>query len=257
MKNIFFHKNTLLLIIIFSCIVFPKINPCSICDLPLEQSFSIDVWGNQFHTYHEAEGIFCYSCSRIISQKITNGGYIFEDGRHLCSLCNVSAIHKSSDIKNSFDSVLEQLKLVGITGLSNKIPINLLNMHNLNNLNNFSHSNTKGYTEIVLTNDKKIHYASISILSGLPKIEFEAILAHELLHIWIKKNNINLDSKKEEGFCNLGSYLIYKNHNTKISKIHLQSMENNNDPIYGLEYRKIKKTLKNRGWENLIKSLLN
>ena len=42
------------------------------------------------------------------------------------------------------------------------------------------------------------HYSFWS--QSQPKIEFEAVLAHELLHVWIKKNNIKLPKNKEEGF---------------------------------------------------------
>ena len=64
---------------------------------------------------------------------------------------------------------------------------------------------------------------------GLPKIEFEAVLAHELLHVWINHNKIDLSFEEEEGFCNLGRYLIYNNDQTHFSNIHLKAMEKNQD----------------------------
>ena len=104
---------------------------------------------------------------------------------------------------------------------------------------------------------KSINPYHISLLYGLPKIEFEAVLAHELLHVWIHENNINLESQLIEGFCNLGSYLIYNNDNTHFSTIHLQAMSNYKDIIYGQGYREMKSELENIGWKQLIANLKN
>ena len=64
-------------------------------------------------------------------------------------------------------------------------------------------------------------------MDNIPEIQFQAILAHELLHVWLYKNSINLEYDKMEAFCNLGS-LVYKNDGTKFSNIHLLSFEKNN-----------------------------
>ena len=83
------------------------------------------------------------------------------------------------------------------------------------------------------------------------------MLAHELLHVWLHQNKIRLSPETEEGFCNVGRYLIYQNDQTHFATIHLQAMENDPDPIYGAEYRKMKIKLKQKGWKNLILHLLN
>ena len=71
---------------------------CSICIHDLDNEFSIDAWGNAFHPFHEKDGIFCNSCSRIISQTLTKGGYEYSDGRYLCSLCKITSINDDSSI---------------------------------------------------------------------------------------------------------------------------------------------------------------
>ena len=47
--------------ILFCTILFANPKNCSICLQPLYNTFSVDVWGNSFHTAHEQEGVFCYS----------------------------------------------------------------------------------------------------------------------------------------------------------------------------------------------------
>ena len=86
-------------------------------------------------------------------------------------------------------------------------------------------------------------------------IEFEAVLAHELLHVWIYRNHITLQTDIAEGLCNLGSALIYKNDGTYFSNIHLQAMEKDPHSIYGDGYRHMKIQLEKLGWDCLIKQL--
>ena len=91
----------------------------------------------------------------------------------------------------------------------------------------------------------------------MPKLEFEALLAHELLHVWLNENKIILSSPSTEGFCNLGSYLIYNNDNTHFSTIHLRAMDTYEDLVYGQGYREMKIYLKKLGWKKLISHLQN
>ena len=247
--------------LVFSCnfLLANSLN-CTICLLPLDRTFSIDAWGNAFHTGHEDKGIFCHSCSRIISQGVTQGGYIYSDGRHLCSLCIATAVNSDSGIYSAFRSVIAQFEEIGISDLSINIPIKLVDIHQLNQeAGKLSHAKLKGFTQINPGNgqyefDNKIH---ILILSGLPMIEFEAVLAHELLHVWLHQNQMELSPEAEEGFCNLGRHLIYKNDQTQFSTIHLLAMEKNPDPVYGIEYRKMKAQLEKKGWSNLISYMMN
>ena len=85
--------------------------------------------------------------------------------------------------------------------------------------------------------------------------EFEAVLAHELLHAWLHQNKIKLSLASIEGFCNLGSYLIYKNDNTHFSSIHIKAMATSKDLVYGKGYREMKVQLEKQGWEKLIADL--
>ena len=232
---------------------------CMICLQPLNGEFSMDVWGNSFHSKHEKEGVFCHSCSRIISQGVTQGGYVYSDGRHLCSLCRITAVNDDSVIQTSYQAVITQFEKVGILHIPTDIPIELVNLQQLNNkAREMSHTKLKGFTiidPILRKTNQLINPYNISILFGLPEIEFEAVLAHELLHVWLHQNNIILSSQSTEGFCNLGSYLIYNNDNTHFSNIHLQAMFNFIDTVYGQGYREMKVQLEKIGWKKLLSNL--
>ena len=65
-----------------------------------------------------------------------------------------------------------------------------------------------------------------------------------------------LSLEKTEGFCNLGSSLIYENDSTQFSRIYLQAMESESDPIYGAGFRSMKSKLDELGWNKLLKNMV-
>ena len=148
-----------------------------------------------------------------------------------------------------------------ITNISRNIPINLVHLQQLNqDAGTLSHVSLKGFTRIDPALNKinqSLKTYHIFILFGLPRIEFEAVLAHELLHVWLYQNNVTLSLSSIEGFCNLGRYLIYKNDGSQFSTIHLLAMENSEDFTYGTEYKKMKAQLNKIGWKELISSITN
>ncbi len=228
---------------------------CSICDNKIkDKEYYVDAWGNPFHIYHKKTGTFCECCSRIISQKITNGGYKLNDGRYICSLCDASVIQTKENINKSIDRVIKVLKNNGIDNIDkNEINIELINKIEMSDNYKFHEvEHLKGLTKVNHENKKMFQ---VYILNNLPKIQFEAALAHELLHIWLFKKNITLDKPLMEGFCNLGSYLIYKLDDTKFSKILLLSLENTETNSDAYKYTILKKMMEKHNFKYIINNI--
>lgn len=252
--NLYILKSLLLTSLLFATDLESK-PECSICsNIIKDKEYYVDAWGNPFHMYHKKTGIFCECCSRLISEKITNGGYKLDDGRYICSLCDVSVIKSDDEINNSFDRVLKILEDNGVKGIKKEeLKIQLINRNLMSEQYKFHEvEHLKGLTKVTPSN-KEIF--SIFILNNLPKVQFEAILAHELLHVWLFKKNINLSKTIMEGFCNLGSYLIYNLDNTKFSKIHLLSLENRNNNSNVTEYKILKGIMDKKGFNYLLKNI--
>ena len=132
---------------------------CTICLQPLIEEYSLDAWQNPFHTYHENDGVFCNSCSRIISHGITHGGFRYTDGRHLCSLCQISVVENDSVIQVAYASVHSQLESVGIRNIPLDIPIELINLIELTEKFGIqSHGNLKGFTHQVHEHTNNLSY---------------------------------------------------------------------------------------------------
>tara|TARA_B110000467_G_scaffold157189_1_gene171635 strand:- start:744 stop:1616 length:873 start_codon:yes stop_codon:yes gene_type:complete len=232
---------------------------CSLCLEILKGEYLIDAWGNPFHKEHEKNGIYCSSCSRIISEGVTQGGYNLNDGRFLCSLCQSNIIESIPQINTSKLKVLNLLQEIGIKGIKEEISITLGNRIFLQKTaNEISSSHLKGFTEFSYLDSpfgKLVSKYEIYILDRLPAIEFEAVLAHEYLHVWLYEKNIELPPAEREGFCNLASAYIYENNGTTFSKIHLDSMDKDSHPNYGQGFRMMKFKLEQMGWKRLLHSL--
>ena len=226
---------------------------CDICRGTIDNNYFKDAWGNQYHAYHKKDGNFCATCSRMISVRLTGGGFQFNDGRYMCKLCSASMVDSHEKKLHSTNSVIELLSRKEIYIVEDSIEISLVDKKTLQKaILHLSNHNEETVKAITILNNNKYE---IKILWGLNQLEFEGVLAHELLHVWIDYNNIRLNESKLEGFCNLGSAMVYKYYNNQLSNILLKSMRNNDDPIYGRGYKYMNSILKVHGWKS-FKSIL-
>ena len=241
--------------------ILPK---CSVCIRPLEKEYNYDAWDNKYHGYHSNGKGNCSSCSRIISERTTNGGYIHIDGRAICNLCDKDIVNTKLEIEDSRKRVLLLLEEIGFQSLSNEIPIILKNRNELSllmphssmisGLTNLEHSYKENYLGQI--SDEKKEY-EIFILDKLNPIDFDSILAHEYLHVWLYENNLNYNSQITEGFCNLARAYIYQKNLDKYSIIQLNKMNEDPDLDYGVGYRIANLCLDNYGWNEMIKLFEN
>ena len=142
----------------------------------------------------------------------------------------------------------------GITGIPDDIPIELTDMS--------AEEESKGHSlwglnYSYLTKSRSHYSCKISIFNALPELQFKSTLAHELLHSWLHLYAINLPQNEKEGFCNLGSMLVYKNYKSDISDYSIKYLlDKNKDPIYGDGYRLMKMRLDKLGWKGLMDALM-
>ena len=73
----------------------------------------------------------------------------------------------------------------------------------------------------------------------------------------LTSSGIKLNKSKLEGFCNLGSTLVYDSYDLELSRVLKKSIEYNPDPVYGKGYKYMNSLLEIYGWDKLISMLLN
>ena len=201
----------------------------------------------------------CSSCSRLISEQLTNGGYDINQETKVCAKCYPFIVNKDSQVSKINLEVRSLLSSVGIKKIPNHIPITLLK--NIEDLKKYSGKNNnviKGFTyydKTTLQGVKINENIHIYILSNLHNTVFKAVLAHELLHVFLFVNDYTLRSDIREGFCNLGSKLIFDKTQTELSDYYTLSMFENDDPDYGIGFMKMNEILKKKGWKKLIRDL--
>ena len=168
-------------------------------------------------------------------------------------------VSDQSQIARSMRDVKALLKKVGIQDLPRGIPITMVaDKDELIRLSGNQLGKIRGYTqyEAKTLGRKTISETyHIYILSDLSEIIFDAVLAHELLHVYQIQNGYKLKSDIREGFCNLGSKLVYDHERSDLAVLQLKTMYESDDPDYGKGFRNMSSRLDQIGWEGILINL--
>lgn len=189
----------------------------------------------------------CTSCGNQIQSKDVH----LSDGRGICAKCLPAIVKTQQHVLWVKERVISILEKYGINDISKNIPIKVVPTIELAKVQNSTAINIMQlgltYTKITVGsfNSKMEH--QIYIIEGLHKILFAGTLAHEYLHVWQNENSISLPPSLTEGFCNMGSYVVYQAINTDLSHYLLKNLEENQDPIYGDGFREVKEIYNKAG----------
>ena len=231
---------------------------CHICSKSLVGAYLIDAWDNKMCESHFGKGVVhCSSCTAFTKRE-----HVVSDGRVLCKRCYDATIKPGDSIEKIKTFVTKSLYNTGFSDLRiedisleivsaqkladlQKMPVNLDNKGFT--LSNVTTSSLYG----VLTTKQKFDH-TIYMLTHLTSVEFAGTLAHEMLHAWLTQYNVNMPQKKMEGFCNMGTYLIYSSIKGTFAKMQLKFLHESADPIYGDGFREMYEHFKRLGWNELI-----
>lgn len=236
---------------------------CNICNKPLTGSYLVDVWNNKICEAHfNKDAVHCDSCTAF-----TRKEHVLPDGRVLCKTCYGSVIKSGDSIENVKNFVVNALFKAGFYDLRiedisfeivtaqkmaeiRRTPIDL-------QVKGFTWSNvTTSSLYGILTTRKEFKHI-IYMLTHLTNVEFAGTLAHEMLHAWLTQNGVIMSQKKVEGFCNMGSYLVYSSMQGEFAKMQLKSLHESPDLIYGDGFREMHAHYERLGWKELIEKVRN
>jgi len=246
---------------------------CSVCAQGLDGAwFTTDPWGNHVHTMHNTPQ--CSSCQRFVSDATSAGGTTYDDGRLICGVCKSTAIQASPQIRPATERVVRTLQKQFLRDdgrwIQGQIQIALANRDALTHkacdtAGCAAHSNFHGLTTTtrITTALRTIPQKfttmehEITLLSGLPDLQFRGVLAHEFLHVWLNEQGYQPPAAIMEGFCNLGSRAVYlaETADTALAGVLLQQMESDPDPVYGDGYRQMKSIVERQGWPGVVRKL--
>lgn len=239
---------------------------CSLCSETIRGSYTFDHWGNKAHTEHGgvATGI-CHVCARLMQADAAGGGRALSDGRLLCGGCHASEVVTFQQIQQAKLEVIAAMQAVGFAYIPDYIKVELSEDQGLLNerLRASPTGNIHGFTRTarrLIPGYGEILEHSIHVLSGLPRIAFMGVLAHELLHVWIHEQGLShLSHAEVEGFCNLGTALMLSRatagEEATLAQVLLQRMDEDPDPAYGDGYRAMAWRREQFGWPALLQAL--
>ncbi|KAL4528678.1 hypothetical protein Ndes2437A_g03227 [Nannochloris sp. 'desiccata'] len=211
---------------------------CTVCSnfLPQESGSNRIVWqvspfwGDKTCPSHTTDGTKrCTSCLRL--QPHSEQWADLDDGRVLCLLCLGTVIPNTTAAQPLYDSILDFYLRQGMQ-LPVKPPLSIVNNSALNTATDQQGANrtdgpifhTRGlclteYSQTIRTSvwlgitsevkgPKKCTVTAILVLSGLPRLLTGCILAHELMHAWLRLSGFeDLPLEVEEGLCQLMALL--------------------------------------------------
>ncbi|XP_028096681.1 protein DA1-related 2-like isoform X1 [Camellia sinensis] len=194
-------------------------------------------WSQKYCPSHEHDNTArCCSCERLESWNVR---YVsLGDGRSLCLECMESSIMDTGDCQPLYHAIRDYYEGMNMK-LDQQIPMLLVERQALNEAivgekNGFHHMpETRGLClseEQTVTSilkrprvgnhrlvgmrtqhqklTRKCEVTAILVLYGLPRLLTGAILAHELMHGWLRlKGYRNLNPEVEEGICQVLSYM--------------------------------------------------
>ncbi|KAB5538756.1 hypothetical protein DKX38_016289 [Salix brachista] len=194
-------------------------------------------WSQKYCPSHEHDNTArCCSCERLESWDARY--YSLEDGRRLCLECMESAIMDTGDCQPLYHAIRDYYEGM-IMKLDQEIPMLLVQRQALNEAivgekNGYHHMpetrglclseeqtvasiqkrpKIGGYRLVGMRTEsrkltRKCEVTAILVLYGLPRLLTGAILAHELMHGWLRlKGYRNLNPEVEEGICQVLSYM--------------------------------------------------
>ncbi|GAB2216522.1 hypothetical protein Droror1_Dr00024297 [Drosera rotundifolia] len=193
-------------------------------------------WSQKYCPSHEHDNTGrCCSCERLESW---NARYVsLGDGRSICLECMESAIMDSGECQPLYHAIRDYYEGMNMK-LDQQIPMLLVERQALNEAivgekNGYHHmpetrglclSEEQTVTSIVRRPRfgkplvgmrtqphrlrRRCEVTAILVLYGLPRLLTGAILAHELMHGWLRlKGYRNLNPEVEEGICQVLSYM--------------------------------------------------
>ncbi|KAJ1422269.1 Zinc finger, LIM-type [Sesbania bispinosa] len=223
----------------FKELTHPK---CEVCHqyIPINSAGLIEYrchpyWNQKYCPSHEYDNTArCCSCERLESRG--ERYYRLDDGRILCFECMESAITDTGECQPLYHAIRDYYEGMNMR-IDQQVPMLLVGREALNEAivgekNGFHHlPETRGLClseEQTVTSvhrwpiigghrligmrtqphrlTRKCEVTAILVLYGLPRLLTGAILAHELMHAWLRlKGYRNLDPEVEEGICQIAN----------------------------------------------------
>lgn len=219
---------------------FFKQGTCYICGKPLIGIYYKDLYGRKICTSHQRRT--CISCGGFCNDSAME----ISPGKYLCTHCQHYRT-SLADAKHIIKLIRKHYLSIGLGEIS-RFHLEMVGLEDLQRL-----MQTSG--DILGCAKMTGRRFDIEVLRHLSHTAMAGVLAHEILHIWQYQRGIFPPQDVCEGFCNLGSYELYKTIGSPHAKAKIVGLDKDPNPIYGEGYRKIKRYYDKEGWSGVIRKM--
>ncbi len=234
---------------------------CALCGEIINGTYTTDYWGNKYHSSHDNTDARCDYCDRFISPHLTKGGSKYNDGRVICNICEASAVKSLTKAETIFNSVRNSIGRFGIKINHNRIDLKIVDRNTLKSvaLAKGGLTDTRGFAEYSYWrsgNNVERKEFTVYILAGMPQKDFEAVAAHELMHVWQYLNSDDkMDAQLREGSAEYIAFLHMNKYSDDESKIVIHKITTNRDNTYGGGFRKVQQLVDEKGLDYFLNEL--
>ncbi len=179
----------------------------------------------------------------ILSVCVLCGAPILGLGQRLCRRCRQSTVRSQEDVKRALPPVKARLNAMGVR-LAAPVQVTLVAEPDMQALYPDVHGVVKGVTFTVGTK-----VLQLSVIGGLPEVEFGMVVAHECMHAWMAQHGYPKTSPQwlVEGLCQLASYGFLRNHPDPGAGRLRARIESDPSPVYGDGFRAVKAAVEKHG----------
>lgn len=231
---------------------------CSVCNKVILEDYRKDFWGNATHTSHAADTPSCDFCERYVVGVFAAGGVALPDGRRLCGLCAATSVTTTAKARELMAGAAAALRAHGIRVATDGIPLLLLNRDRMQVVAPSEEHRVFGFTDYTRVSDDLAASFNIDLLYGMPEIEMTSTLSHELMHVWLIRNGVDVDDRElVEGSCQFASYLVMSGVPTQLGAFVIYQIQTEANSVYGGGFRRVKGYVDANGvdaWLNALTS---
>ncbi|MDH3890263.1 MAG: protein DA1 [candidate division Zixibacteria bacterium] len=242
-----------------TCFYDHVVERCMVCKNALTDSLYYDPFGNKVCSDDFERILRCQSCARFLKDAPGIEHLRYADGRTMCASCTETAVTDLDEAESIMKGVTRRLRGEGID-IKPEVTLQLVTLDELGLLSDHFTHDQMGIT---IFEKQTIEGGSwshsdfqICILVGLPAYHFRVIVAHELMHVWMfNEGRPDPEDLLREGSCNYAAYLILRRDSSEKGQLLLERFVNDDHPVYGEGFRKVKTFVDKAGIEAWLEYL--
>ncbi|KAG2497855.1 hypothetical protein HYH03_004121 [Edaphochlamys debaryana] len=253
-------------------------------------------WKERFCNSHAKEDlVVCCACTRL--QRHGQEHARLPDGRHLCLHCLGSVVLDTRDAQSLYEDVLAFYRDELGMPHPQKPPLMLveagvLNEHSrqegradeqdapsmhvrglcvsrihshISSVERDLQGTVRSVSTPLTPEPVRCTVTSLLVLYGLPRLLCGSIIAHELMHAWLRMAGVvGLESKVEEGLCQLLAYLWLDQQNEllrrypeeqRLAQAFMYEIRTDRSPVYGDGFREALEAFREQGLRPLLRTV--